>query len=592
MKRLTVVILVLLIAMGVMAAEGEECLNGEFWREQALTDIIPYWWEHARDEEYGAFYMNLSDRWQASGTDKYPLTISRDVFGFSAAYLLSGEEKYLEAAREGLDYLLEHAWDEEYGGWFSRLSQTGDPDVSRGKNVPYQLYTNVGPTLYYFVSGDERALSHVKESVRIRRTYAYDEEYGGYYYGLNRDLSPRNRNKCKHAHFGYLGSLMPDLCMATRDPELLDWAEELAQLSIERMMDEYGWVGKDFSREWDYRPMNRDGRDVVSSGVELTAANAFLRLYQLTGNELYREHGVALGEQTMHCAWDSEQGGWIEYIERQPPHQPQGSLYVYWWIQCYGSFIQLQLYHITGDERYLDKFKIGAEFWNQYFIDKEYGGVFFSVSPNGSTRSSTKGEVWKTSYHEMEHALLNYLYVNLYVNHQPVVLHFWLKDTQASTKHFVSLVEDPSVQIAGVKINGEPWTDFNAQERSVTLPEASDVKMEVTLAPSGETSVEQICHSQSVIPNQIVLLQNYPNPFNPSTEISFNVPRQSQVKIAIHNVLGQLVCELTDREYAPGVYNVRWNGQDSSNTPVASGVYLYRMTTDAGTITRKMMILR
>jgi hypothetical protein len=45
-------------------------------------------------------------------------------------------------------------------------------------------------------------------------------------------------------------------------------------------------------------------------------------------------------------------------------------------------------------------------------------------------------------------------------------------------------VEDPSVQIGAVKINGEAWTSFNARERYINLPQAKEVEVEVTLLPS------------------------------------------------------------------------------------------------------------
>jgi len=86
--------------------------------------------------------------------------------------------------------------------------------------------------------------------------------------------------------------------------------------------------------------------------------------------------------------------------------------------------------------------------------------------------------------------------------------------------------------------------------------------------------------------------QNYPNPFNPGTEIVFTVPRQSHVKIAIYNILGHLVCELANADYAPGVYCVQWNGTSSEGVPVSSGVYFYQMITDAGVITKRMILLR
>ena len=115
------------------------------------------------------------------------------------------------------------------------------------------------------------------------------------------------------------------------------------------------------------------------------------------------------------------------------------------------------------------------------------------------------------------------------------------------------------------------------------------------ILPGGVTAVGEELDTK--VPSAFSLSQNYPNPFNAATEMSFSVPTSSHVKIAIYNVLGQLVRELADGAYAPGVYRVRWDGTDSANRPVSSGVYFVRMTADTGaakaigTIAKKMMLL-
>ena len=464
--------------------EGMEFMDGEFWRAQVLEDLMPYWFEHVRDEEHGTFYMSLSREWQPMPPwDKVPAMISRQIFSFSTAYLLSGEEKYLEVARKAVDYLLEYGWDKEYGGWFGSITQTGAPkDTVKGASL--QLYSNVGLTQYYLVTGDDRALSHVLKSVEILKTYAHDEEFDGYYMTLNRDLSVKEFTKAKHSHYGQ-GSLMPNLILATRDPEVLSFAEHLADLSIAHMIDpEEGWIlgyPSRFDREWNYTPYMVEGTESIYLGANSTAALFFLRLYHLSGKESYLKHGKALGDKLCRYGWDAERGGWYNLVEKAPPHRPLPSQDIWWWIQIYGSFLQLQLYHVTQEEEYLECFRKSELFYDRYFVDHEYGGVFLGVSPDGSLiGDGKKAAPWQTSYHEIEHGLLNYLYLNLYVNKQPVVLHFKLDGPK---KHFVSPVDDPSVQMAGVRINGNPWTDFDAQERSVTLPAGEDLKVEVTLSP-------------------------------------------------------------------------------------------------------------
>jgi mannose/cellobiose epimerase-like protein (N-acyl-D-glucosamine 2-epimerase family) len=469
--------------------EGEKFLEGTFWRDQVLDDLMPYWFDHVRDEEYGAFYMSLSRTWQPvpswrRGWDKVPAMISRQIFSFSAAYLLSGEERYIEVAREGANYLLEHAWDEEYGGWFNSLTRTGAPKYTN-KSVDLQLYTNVGLALYYFTTGDKRVRSHIEQSIKIRRTHAHDEEFGGYYQALNRDLSIRDDGKNKHAHYGYVGSFSLNYWLATRDPGFQQWTAHLTDLTLDRMTDpEEGWVygfHSLFDRKWKRTPYKVNDVEVASIGAQLTAVLSFLRLYHQTGNAIYLERGKTLGDKLCRFGWDAERGGWVNLVEKASPHRPVASPVVSWWIQIYGAFLQLHLYHLTQEEHYLERFRKGELFYDRYFVDHEYGGVFGSVLPDGSLiGDGRKSAVWQTSYHEIEHGLLNYLYLNLFVNKQSAVLHFKLDGPK---KHFVSLVDDPSVRISGVRINGQPWTDFDAEERSVTLPDGKGLKVEVTLAP-------------------------------------------------------------------------------------------------------------
>lgn len=45
--------------------------------------------------------------------------ISRVTFGFCAAYLLSGDDKYLEFAKHGIEYLVNHGWDKKNSGWYT-----------------------------------------------------------------------------------------------------------------------------------------------------------------------------------------------------------------------------------------------------------------------------------------------------------------------------------------------------------------------------------------------------------------------------------------------------------------------------------------
>jgi hypothetical protein len=95
------------------------------------------------------------------------------------------------------------------------------------------------------------------------------------------------------------------------------------------------------------------------------------------------------------------------------------------------------------------------------------------------------------------------------------------------------------------------------------------------------------------IPDRYELSQNYPNPFNPSTTIRFALPEASNVRLEIYNVMGQLVNVLIrDEMYNAGIYEAAWNGVDLNNLPVASGMYMYRITAGEFTEIKRMMFLK
>jgi len=92
---------------------------------------------------------------------------------------------------------------------------------------------------------------------------------------------------------------------------------------------------------------------------------------------------------------------------------------------------------------------------------------------------------------------------------------------------------------------------------------------------------------ESPIPKVFSLSQNYPNPFNPSTHILFSLPRVSNVKLAIYNLLGQKVVTLCDRKLRAGTYSIIWNANG-----FPSGVYFYKFVAGDYTKTKKMILIK
>ncbi len=139
-------------------------------------------------------------------------------------------------------------------------------------------------------------------------------------------------------------------------------------------------------------------------------------------------------------------------------------------------------------------------------------------------------------------------------------------------------------------INADPMFADTANS-DYTLLDSSPGKnagtdgLDLGYIPGGlPTAINEI---DSQIPEQFNLSQNYPNPFNPSTTIQFSIPESGFYSIRVFNILGQEVAELINKEVATGNYSVEFDA-----SKLTSGLYIYSLTGNNISITRKMMLLK
>ncbi|MBK7141500.1 MAG: T9SS type A sorting domain-containing protein [bacterium] len=104
--------------------------------------------------------------------------------------------------------------------------------------------------------------------------------------------------------------------------------------------------------------------------------------------------------------------------------------------------------------------------------------------------------------------------------------------------------------------------------------------------------ITDVGEPEQLRPVRFALAQNYPNPFNPSTSITFTLPFPSRVRLSVYNILGEKVTDLLVATLPAGEHSRIWDGADQAGSPVASGVYWYRLEAGSFTATRKMLLLK
>ena len=91
----------------------------------------------------------------------------------------------------------------------------------------------------------------------------------------------------------------------------------------------------------------------------------------------------------------------------------------------------------------------------------------------------------------------------------------------------------------------------------------------------------------NMLPTDYTLENAYPNPFNPTTTISFTLPIDTDVSIAIYDIKGRMIQSLVDDNISAGYHSVYWDGSNFS-----SGIYFVKMISDNFVETHKLMLIK
>ncbi len=113
------------------------------------------------------------------------------------------------------------------------------------------------------------------------------------------------------------------------------------------------------------------------------------------------------------------------------------------------------------------------------------------------------------------------------------------------------------------------WTGETDVLFKVTDLEGESDSNIVKVTVIGPSSIHE---KDQLVPEKFCLEQNYPNPFNPQTNISFGLPRPSEVTIDIFNLRGELVTTILKSRKEAGYHTVVWDG-----TFYPSGTYFIKM---------------
>lgn len=104
----------------------------------------------------------------------------------------------------------------------------------------------------------------------------------------------------------------------------------------------------------------------------------------------------------------------------------------------------------------------------------------------------------------------------------------------------------------------------------------------------GTTGIQKM----QTIPTEFQLYPSYPNPFNPSTQIRYQIPKQSVVILKVYDLIGREIRTLVNGVQPAGDYTVSWDGKNVVGQDLSSGIYYSRLETENYVSVRKMIKMK
>ncbi|MFO7524436.1 MAG: T9SS type A sorting domain-containing protein [Ignavibacteriaceae bacterium] len=163
---------------------------------------------------------------------------------------------------------------------------------------------------------------------------------------------------------------------------------------------------------------------------------------------------------------------------------------------------------------------------------------------------------------------------------------FWTGDTDGMGYVFDSVQEPINLRLTGlgedyyVMVSIQDSGRYGGVVLEGFLAEGEEINYQITLDP---LSVNE----SDLTPDNFALSQNYPNPFNPTTTIQYSIPERSNVILKVYDILGKEVASLVREVKDRGIYSVNFDGSF-----LASGLYVYRLSSGSFVQSKKMLLLK
>jgi mannose/cellobiose epimerase-like protein (N-acyl-D-glucosamine 2-epimerase family) len=459
-----------------------------------------------RDNVNGGFHTFINRDGSPSGANQKSMNgQSRLAYGFTRAFQLTGDDKYLEHAHHALRFLYDHAWQE---GWYFVTDDRGVPIANQFANVRWwsfqQHYALLGMGamveatggLMTWGDGAETDLTWLNRGVNSNYNRLWDNDPSrlGYFEYIDRNWTNGTGKgftptvDAITTHAAMLATLYDD---PMHEQRLRDLADIIVTRFAGNMNQAAVGFPEVFNTNWqiDFNTREADiGHLYKTSWVLLRAYlnNPTRTDYRDTAHAIFMDLANA-------NTFDKVNGGIYSTLNWQTGELTSSNKN-HWKLEQGFNSGMINYYTATNQadkDIYLQVADGSLDFFMTHMRDTVLGDIWAEVNIDGSVVvDGDKGGLFSAGYHSIELGYYTYMYGKLYYQLQPVQLYY--KYPIAAQARAIKLtpidIQDDQLIVTAVERDGVPYAAFNSTTRTLQLPAGTGGKFKVTFARASAPS--------------------------------------------------------------------------------------------------------
>jgi mannose/cellobiose epimerase-like protein (N-acyl-D-glucosamine 2-epimerase family) len=381
----------------------------EILQGQLRQKIMPYWYDTAQDRDRGGYLLadRLDGRGQAK--EKQLVTQSRMVWGFSHAHILGlsdHERKYLQAAKQGYEFLIKHFRDSRRGGYYWSTDLAGN--VLNDRKIVYgNAFVIYALVEYHRASRDPEPLELALELYYSLQKDAHDPNHAGWIEHFHADwrpiLAPHPQApvevpglKSANTHL-HLMEAFAELYLVTKHPMVKLSLIEALEIN-QRFFYPLTAADACFHRHLDWRKVTDQASAGLSYGHNVEFAWLMVHAEKALGRAPSWDQFYAHLNHALACGYDYEIGGlYYRGIGAQAATGKEKS----WWVQAEMLAVLNDALAHQANPTYASILAQMFNFIQKYQLDPRDAIWLESINPDGTVKSAAKAHNWKANYHDV-----------------------------------------------------------------------------------------------------------------------------------------------------------------------------------------------